>query len=284
MSQINKDMSPRERDSLDKAERVDQRRISSPLRYSLGLMVESRVEQDCLVNKGDEEKELFGSYVPPLTAYLRWGMTPVDETKSLEEGKANYQYGWTLGLSGLQTGHEGIAASTWDNPEGIKNLVELLEDRESLLVLATLAFPSAMESAFKNLSVYKILNKYGDPFENTNSRAVQKKLSEAIRKTLKSNQTNINSAFFFLSPIVLSFDLNDLNWRSIFLSFTQAQRARHKAETFRRICEKTGFHVIEDTGWLRRHFEYSLTPLSEADWLEVFRILGPSVFGSQRLG
>ena len=214
MNSIHKDTNLDEVDLVPKAKRVNKRQISNPLQYSKGLIVKSKAEKDCLVNESDAEKELFGSYREPLVPYLVW-VAPVDREKDSKEETLNNKHGWILCLSGLQTGYEDITSAAWDDTEGIKNLVELLEDRESLLVLATLAFPDAMESAFKNLVAYNILDKYREPSVKTKFRSAEAKLSEAIRWTERSSQTYIHDTFFLRIPIVFSFDLNGTDWRYV---------------------------------------------------------------------
>lgn len=137
--------------------RINKRIASNPLQYSNGLIAYSNFFPNCFVHIADQNRALWGSSAEPLVPYLGW-LHEVGTPSDPRDGLPIDGYGWTLDLVALKVESSRVGYATWDNPEGIQSLVELLEEKEALFAFASLKFPDAMAKATRALAEFKIVN------------------------------------------------------------------------------------------------------------------------------
>lgn len=139
--------------STPSKKRFNKRIVSNPLQYSKGSILRSNFLSNCFVHVSDENKKLWGSSAEPLVPYLGW-LHEVGTPPDPADGFPRDGYGWSLHLSALKIEDKRIGYANWDDPEGIRTLVELLEDKEALFAFASLQFPDAMAEATEDLANY----------------------------------------------------------------------------------------------------------------------------------
>lgn len=136
----------------------NKRIASNPLQYANGLIVRSNQDPNCFVNLIDQDKNLWlgATRTEPLVPYLGW----LHEQGTISDpidGLPKDGYGWQLTLSGLKTGNEPLGYADWNDADGVRHLIYLLEDKEALLAFTALRFPDAMAEATKALAQFQRL-------------------------------------------------------------------------------------------------------------------------------
>lgn len=242
--------------------------LSDPTQYAIGtIVIPAMLLKDPFpfyVNIVDEEKYYARE---PLVPYLVWDASPAGATT--ENGVT---FAWTLCLAGLEGEYHqrNPLGYAYDNdPEGLRSLVCLLEDKDALYSLATLVAPDMMAEATQGLAIFKIFNKYEKGLFLDSYHVLRKRLQRVFRSEI----FDINTTEIQEEHIVYSFSLAPLFWKGVFPAVTQRGQRRNKVKGLRKILRKTKLNLIEEPLGINTQ-NVSLTALSLEDWNEMVKILG----------
>lgn len=157
--------------------------LSDPTQYATGAIVipEALLNDPCpfYVNLADKEKYYSKE---PLVPYIAWDVLPAGVTT-----ESGVNEGWTLCLAGLEGDYHqrNPLGYAYDNdPEGLRSLVCLLEDKDALYSLATLVAPDMMAEATQRLAIFKQTNKYENGLFLDGYHVLRKRLQRVFRSEI----------------------------------------------------------------------------------------------------